>query len=55
MGVGGYVFIPWLVGSHGKQCCCVLALKQLSMVAMVTGFVLCKVRSEAEETAEHQE
>jgi hypothetical protein len=31
------------------------SMKQLSMVAMVTGFVLCKLHFEAEETAEHQE
>jgi hypothetical protein len=30
-------------------------MKQLSMVAMVTGFVPCKLRSEAEEIAKHQE
>jgi hypothetical protein len=49
------LFLPWLVDSHGKQCCCIMALKQVSMVAMVTGFVPCKVCSEAEEITEHQE
>jgi len=57
MGVGVICSVvpPWLAGSHGKQWCCALAMKQLSMAAMVTGFVLCKLCSEAEEIAEHQE